>query len=66
MPPTLQAFRRQFPNDKNFVLGRVPSLRPNIITEDAGHILAFEADRKITAQPDTENPNVHPASTNAE
>jgi hypothetical protein len=27
----------------------VPSLRPNIITEDAGHILAFEADRKIAA-----------------
>jgi hypothetical protein len=39
MPPTLQAFRRQCPNDKNFVLEQVPSLRPNIITEDAGHIL---------------------------
>jgi hypothetical protein len=35
MPPTLQAFRRQYPSDNNVVLGRVPSLRPNIITEDA-------------------------------
>jgi hypothetical protein len=34
MPPTLQAFRRQYPNDKNFVRGRVPSLRPNIITKE--------------------------------
>ena len=25
MPPTLQAFRRQCPNDKNFVLGRCPA-----------------------------------------
>jgi hypothetical protein len=38
MPPTLQAFRRQYPNEKNFVRGWMPSLRPNIITEGAGHI----------------------------